>query len=870
MDASTAAAVVAILVALLALLVALAQVLQQYFITGQLIRICDSVVYGPMPGQGRRIWEPSQFRFRVVYSIPQIGLPATLFPREAPHVPSYSTASLRLPYLSLMPDADEQASGGTLGHYFGFKARQRDFVGEASWVTFCRTIQYSCGRSARYELVEKDADRHPTDVPVAAMQVSLRDIVVMAFMAGMECTAASFKEQSISMQGACGSITTSQHPTLGAVIHFTPKNASLRHGIRTDGGHIDRWWILRMWDNLSVAKKCYDWRQRGFVEDLEDYFAEGSVNTPKKSSHVVRADHRGTPEVEVRRRGAYAFKGEELPQPSVYSNVARSRTGRDGLAAVGLDDHIEDIPSGIHDGSWTFGVNIPSRSPNPNPALITYPLSFSSGLDSEERSYRRKKRVWRQRIMEPVYAFKRFWLDRRPSSSIWSEAGSERRRRSTLSSSSSTHAPVEERKPNLRFQATVEDEVQDPSRVSLPLPHDSVIVIDRHATPEESLSAADVSRQPPDVPVGYESTAYGARRGSVEENPTMSARLMQAREMQEKRRQKAAKEEEDQKVVDKLEEEHKTTKTRSGQLMLEYKTGETAGPSRLSAAEEEALRRQEERDRERDRRNRARRERAEKRRNRAKNRGRVKWFWVTQMDVVPGIWATPWHGCFYEDVCIGATQVILHALLGLTNDKVIRYVAEEATRQYLAWADRENPTFPAYAINARNGVVVTGQYGQVKVPAFAQKIPPLELHYSYEHQVSDSWVKDAKSSRARTAELMAIDSWLSICGRTPEIVTGRGNLLRKTPALVQFVMDEYGDDFEELQLSATEGGLQVVQNVTGNIMDTLEDQRLSEAEQIYCLVAMLRAVKVARSIIQGVDTRLVDDIILKDAQVYFV
>lgn len=45
----------------------------------------------------------------------------------------------------------------------------------------------------RYELVEKDADRHPSDVPVVAVQVSLRDIVIMAFMAGMECTAANFE-----------------------------------------------------------------------------------------------------------------------------------------------------------------------------------------------------------------------------------------------------------------------------------------------------------------------------------------------------------------------------------------------------------------------------------------------------------------------------------------------------------------------------------------------------------------------------------------------------------------------------------------------------------------------------------------------------
>ena len=73
MDTGTIAAVAALVIALLALLIALAQVplialiwsyaafayslqvLQQYFVTGQLIRICDSIVYGKMPGKGRRV-----------------------------------------------------------------------------------------------------------------------------------------------------------------------------------------------------------------------------------------------------------------------------------------------------------------------------------------------------------------------------------------------------------------------------------------------------------------------------------------------------------------------------------------------------------------------------------------------------------------------------------------------------------------------------------------------------------------------------------------------------------------------------------------------------------------------------------------------
>jgi hypothetical protein len=63
MDAATASAIAALVVATIAFFVAFAQALQQYFITGQLVRLCDSVVFGDLPGHGRRVWQMSQLRF---------------------------------------------------------------------------------------------------------------------------------------------------------------------------------------------------------------------------------------------------------------------------------------------------------------------------------------------------------------------------------------------------------------------------------------------------------------------------------------------------------------------------------------------------------------------------------------------------------------------------------------------------------------------------------------------------------------------------------------------------------------------------------------------------------------------------------------
>ena len=61
MNATTPSAVAAVAVAAVALFVALAQVLQQYFVTGPLLRLCNNTVYGKLPGRGRRGWKSNQF-----------------------------------------------------------------------------------------------------------------------------------------------------------------------------------------------------------------------------------------------------------------------------------------------------------------------------------------------------------------------------------------------------------------------------------------------------------------------------------------------------------------------------------------------------------------------------------------------------------------------------------------------------------------------------------------------------------------------------------------------------------------------------------------------------------------------------------------
>ncbi|RJE25810.1 hypothetical protein PHISCL_01856 [Aspergillus sclerotialis] len=263
METATSTAIAALVVAILAMFVAMVQALQQYYVTGHLIRLCDSVVFGKMPGRGKRVWEMSQLRFRIVYSMPQVSLHAHLWPDIAPHIPSYAKGTEPLPDLRMVDREDAAHS------------KERSYLtavpGEASWVSFCRAVQNSCGRSMVLELIQGDADRCPSDLPNVPMPMSMRDIAAMALMAGMKCTQASFESKSLSMQGAIGTITTSQHPLLGPILHFAPRNLSGKapRDPRLSDGAISPSWMARTWGDAVVAGRHYSLSERRQVEKDE-------------------------------------------------------------------------------------------------------------------------------------------------------------------------------------------------------------------------------------------------------------------------------------------------------------------------------------------------------------------------------------------------------------------------------------------------------------------------------------------------------------------------------------------------------------------------------------------------------------------------
>ncbi|KAL8934532.1 MAG: hypothetical protein Q9216_005864 [Gyalolechia sp. 2 TL-2023] len=352
MEPDKIATIAALAVALVALLVASAQAIQQYFISGQLIRLCDSVVYNQLPGQGHRAWQFRQLRFRVVYSIPQIRLLPELWTFTVTRPDPLPSDAARIPSL---------ISGKS-------RARLSALAGEASWASFVRTVQYASEDSLRYTMVEGDADRCPSDLPVVPMQLSMRDVVVLGIMAGMECTNVSFHNKSISMQGATGTIITSWHPILGALIHFAPKQSHEDHGIRMMKGRVDPAWVARMLDVVTVAGQQFDARdRRDFEQDEETW-----LNVSRRVDHAqdyqpVRVGAVAPPST-IRRRHQPSRR-EPAHTRGDDTESKKSQDARYEASTAGNNSHL--IARRPQDGNWSF-----------SPATEKSPMNNLAGHDT--------------------------------------------------------------------------------------------------------------------------------------------------------------------------------------------------------------------------------------------------------------------------------------------------------------------------------------------------------------------------------------------------------------------------------------------------------------------------------------------------------
>ncbi|KAJ4229234.1 hypothetical protein NW759_003960 [Fusarium solani] len=1011
-DAGAISAVVALVFALFALLVAVAQALQQYLITGQLIRLCDSVVFGPLPGQGRRIWQLSQFRFRVVYSIPQISLQANLWPEQSPHIKSYAIGQEYLPDLDLVLVADNLSSststfsgssvdGTTIrsrrtrewevhaanieSESWGQSTRFQRFrtgwlfvgiwlsyrlskirsrmpfpkkkrqvihsvdgsVGEASWVSFCKAINGSCGASVRYQSVTYDADRCPSDLVTAPMQVSMRDVAVMGLTAGMKITSCSFMEKSISMQGAVGSITSSNHAILGPILHFTPRPfasvipRSLAPGSADGRGIVEPRWLARTWNVCTVAGTFFNSLSRRTARRLDDRWTsyQEEANNPTSAKARKRAFQRGGI-IKVDRKQIHdiedgASETSEKPEekqntqlvPQTRATRSVTRRPQDGVWTITQPDSppqsgvVEDlggkekapvvnVQSGAGEDEEVHVT--PSHPPEStiDPALSGGHATASAETAQEQQSSRKSnaKEAPESSGVHLVGGERSEHALRPDQTNDLTQEGAKESRQSDDTQPTPVPMPTFQGEPKTgasEFPMEDIDEEQDQNEsrgVSLeasesrpPAPQagvrGSLATFGRPVSsllltqtphwggspegrPKGSTSQQSRKLQPrrqatvEDVPDSDEEE--GASRNGNSMNPETHDRGLAAKMRQEARNKRSREIQRDKAVVEGLKKNEDRP-----QLLLTYpQDGSDSEPSRPVSMTEEQMafereaerqQRREERELERDKRN--------KSRGNVVSLDRMDMYWFCQVDIYQGFWATPWASVApLQTSLVGAITVILEALLGFLEEKTSLIYCDPSLFYYQTqgWISHGRTSYPAYASNARGGVIAQGAYKGVHVPAFQCTIPALELLYSYDWQVSSYLHDQELYCEEQNIELMRIDAWLSYVGRTDMISRGPRDLLNGAPALVQLLQAEFEVDFMNIDLSAKEGGHQDIQGLADNVMDFLTDEELNEAEQLYILVALLRAVKVCQCVLAGSSTAEINEILLKDVQAHLV
>lgn len=246
--------------------------------------------------------------------------------------------------------------------------------------------------------------------------------------------------------------------------------------------------------------------------------------------------------------------------------------------------------------------------------------------------------------------------------------------------------------------------------------------------------------------------------------------------------------------------------------------------------------------------------------------GEVSWLWIFQADVLPGYFATPWKSLISSATCTGAISVFLKSTEEFTSESNLRYVASHA--YCTEWLLLGKTTYPSYAHDADGGVVVAGAYESVIFDAFKSATAPLEILGSYEFQVDRNYYARTQTVLDSTAELMGLDSWLSICGRVPEIAKGPSRLLQSLPTLIQQIMMDFDLEFSSVDRTSRDGASRIIKTIAGSLLQYLNEQGLSKAEQLFALVALLRTAKMGLCIARGMDTAKLHDVLVHDVQVY--
>ena len=201
---------VALAVAVVALAVAAVQLVQQLLATGYVIRKCDGIVMGGLISGGTRKWHWRQFRFTVKYQAIVFSLPPAVY------------ASLRLqPSLSLQPAIQAETSDREVASK-AVETRTRRSAAQGCWVSLVQDLlHFSCITEECIGLREESGDRIPDDLTVAPAKVDAVTVLLCSIAMGMQVFKYSPTTGEVVLGGGTRCISSSAHPVLGGLLHYS-------------------------------------------------------------------------------------------------------------------------------------------------------------------------------------------------------------------------------------------------------------------------------------------------------------------------------------------------------------------------------------------------------------------------------------------------------------------------------------------------------------------------------------------------------------------------------------------------------------------------------------------------------------------------
>ena len=197
-------ALAALVVAAVALVIAAAQFTQQIMSTAYVIRKCDRIVTGGLARRGVRQWHWRQFRFTVNYQAIVFALP------ESIHSALGISPTVRVDTPS--PEVWHRAN----------KTRGSRKSSQACYVSFIQDlVMFTSLHPEDVCVKEKSGDRIPDDLTVAPIRVDTITVMLTFIAMGMQVSRYSPKINEITLAGGVGGVSSSVHPVLGSLLHYS-------------------------------------------------------------------------------------------------------------------------------------------------------------------------------------------------------------------------------------------------------------------------------------------------------------------------------------------------------------------------------------------------------------------------------------------------------------------------------------------------------------------------------------------------------------------------------------------------------------------------------------------------------------------------